>query len=62
MKPVNSSKLTIRTFDWAPDGPRAHVWDLRLRWACEEAELEYQLRMVPFEDRGAGASCLAAWG
>lgn len=45
--------LTITTFDWVPDGPRGFVRDLRLRWACEEAELAYVVRTVPFKDRGA---------
>ncbi|HYC56661.1 MAG TPA: glutathione S-transferase family protein [Candidatus Binatia bacterium] len=45
--------LTIWTFDWVPQGPRGHVRDIRLRWACEEAGLDYQVRSVPFRDRGA---------
>jgi glutathione S-transferase len=45
------SKLTIWTLDWVPDGPRGFVRDLRLRWACEEAGLAYDVRTVPFEDR-----------
>lgn len=52
MEPGNHSELTIWTFDWVPDGPRGFVRDLRLRWACEEAGLDYQVRSVPFEDRG----------
>ncbi|GAW35419.1 disulfide-bond oxidoreductase YghU [Roseovarius sp. A-2] len=47
------SELTIWTFDWVPDGPRGYVRDLRLRWACEEAGLDYQVRSVPFDDRNA---------
>lgn len=43
--------LTIWTLDWVPPGPRGFVRDLRLRWACEEAGLPYQVRTVPFEDR-----------
>lgn len=45
------SDLTIWTYDWVPDGPRGFVRDLRLRWACEEAGLDYQIRTVPFEGR-----------
>lgn len=48
--------LTIWTYDWVPggkSGPRGYVRDLRLRWACEEAGLGYQVRSVPFKDRGA---------
>lgn len=35
-----------------PEGPRGFVRDLRLRWACEEAELAYCVRTVPFDNRG----------
>lgn len=43
--------LTIWTYDWVPQGPRGHVRDIRLRWACEEAGLPYQIATVRFEDR-----------
>ena len=43
--------LTIWTYDWVPEFPRGFVRDLRLRWACEEAGLAYEVRTVPFEDR-----------
>jgi glutathione S-transferase len=46
------SELTIWTYDWVPEGPRGFVRDLRLRWACEEADLPYAVRTVPFDDRG----------
>ncbi|KQX19253.1 MULTISPECIES: glutathione S-transferase family protein [unclassified Sphingomonas] len=45
------SELTIWTFDWVPEGPRGFVRDLRLRWACEEAGLDYAVRTVPFDGR-----------
>src|SRR5215207_1985661 len=45
------SGLTIWTLDWVPEGPRGFVRDLRLRWACEEAGLAYDVRTVPFDDR-----------
>lgn len=45
------SPLTIWTYDWVPRGPRGHVRDIRLRWACEEAGLPYEIRTVRFEDR-----------
>ena len=45
--------LTIWTYDWVPEGPRGHVRDIRLRWACEEAGLEYEVRSVSFHNRGA---------
>ena len=43
--------LTIWTYDWVPPGPRGHVRDIRLRWACEEAGLPYQIATVRFQDR-----------
>ncbi len=46
------SGLIIWTYDWVPPGPRGFVRDLRLRWACEEAGLDYEVRVVPFGNRG----------
>ena len=45
------SGLVIWTYDWVPEGPRGFVRDLRLRWACEEADLVYTVRTVPFDGR-----------
>mgnify|MGYP000955720110 CR=1 FL=1 len=45
------SEITIWTYDWVPEGPRGLVRDLRLRWACEEAGLAYEVRTVAFDDR-----------
>lgn len=45
------SELIIWTYDWVPEGPRGFVRDLRLRWACEEAELPYMVQTVPFDGR-----------
>lgn len=45
------SGLAITTLEWVPDGPRGFVRDLRLRWACEEASLEYTVLGIPFDDR-----------
>jgi glutathione S-transferase len=46
--------LIIWTYNWVPAGkpPRGHVRDIRLRWACEEAGLDYEVRSVPFDNRG----------
>lgn len=44
-------ELTIWTYDWVPEGPRGFVRDLRLRWACEEAELPYAVQTIPFSGR-----------
>src|SRR5690242_13195982 len=43
--------IIIHTLDWVPEGPRGFVRDLRLRWACEEAGLPYEVRTVAFDDR-----------
>jgi glutathione S-transferase len=45
------SRLILWTLDWVPPGPRGFVRDLRLRWACEEAGLDYEVRTVPFDGR-----------
>jgi glutathione S-transferase len=45
------SELTIWTYDWVPEGPRGFVRDLRLRWACEEAGLRYEVQTIPFDGR-----------
>jgi glutathione S-transferase len=46
-----SGPLTIWTYDWVPQGPRGHVRDIRLRWACAEAGLPCSIATVRFEDR-----------
>lgn len=43
--------LTIWTYDWAPEGPRGFVRDLRLRWGAEEAGLRYDVGAIAFENR-----------
>jgi len=43
--------LVIWTYDWVPEGPRGFVRDLRLRWACREAGLDYTTATVPFDGR-----------
>jgi glutathione S-transferase len=51
MGAVDMGELIIWTYDWVPEGPRGFVRDLRLRWACEEAELAYTVRSVAFDGR-----------
>src|SRR6201991_2558888 len=50
-RPAAMSELIIWTLDWVPAGPRGFVRDLRLRWACEEAGLNYTVATVPFDGR-----------
>lgn len=46
--------LIVWTYDWVPGaekGPRGFVRDVRLRWALEEAGLDYTMRSTPFDTR-----------
>jgi glutathione S-transferase len=45
------SEITIWTYDWVPERPRGFVRDMRLRWACEEAGVDYSVQTVPFDGR-----------
>ena len=45
--------LILTTFDWVPEMPRGYVRDIRVRWALEEAGLQYSVKSVPFRDRKA---------
>ncbi|NEZ03921.1 glutathione S-transferase family protein [Wenzhouxiangella sp. XN201] len=45
--------LILTTFDWVPEVPRGYVRDLRIRWALEEAGLQYRVESVPFRERTA---------
>lgn len=45
--PVNpKSSLTITAFAWVPPFAQGQVRDLRVRWACEEIELDYAERLL----------------
>lgn len=44
--------LVLTTYDWVPEKPRGLVRDLRVRWALEEAGLDYRVESTPFRDRG----------
>lgn len=46
-------KITVWTYDWVPPYPRGYVRDIRLRWALEEAGFAYNIKTVPFDNRGA---------
>jgi glutathione S-transferase len=56
------SELVVWTYDWVPEGPRGFVRDIRLRWACEEAGLDYAVRTVPFDGRGPDHLALQPFG
>ncbi len=45
--PVNpNAAIEITAFRWVPDSRRALVRDLRVRWALEEAGLDYRVRLL----------------
>lgn len=43
--------LILTTFDWVPEFPRGYVRDIRIRWALEEAGMQYSIESVPFRAR-----------
>ena len=43
--------ITITAYDWVPDFAKGLVRDLRVRWALEEAGLEYRVRLVTHEEK-----------
>jgi glutathione S-transferase len=43
--------ITITAANWAPDFAKGLVRDLRIRWALEEAGLEYQVKLTTQEER-----------
>lgn len=49
--PINPrAEIEITGFAWVPDFAQGFVRDLRPRWACEEAGLEYRERLIHIED------------
>ena len=47
--------ITITGFKWVPDFAKGLVRDLRVRWACEEAGLPYQTRLIDHEEKNTDA-------
>jgi len=48
--PVNrKAEIEVTGFNWVPEGPRGLVKDLRVRWALEEAGLDYRFRGIGLE-------------
>ncbi|WYK06947.1 hypothetical protein DWF04_019350 [Cereibacter sphaeroides f. sp. denitrificans] len=39
--------LTVTAFDWVPGFAQGQVRDLRPRWALEEAQLPYEVELLP---------------
>jgi glutathione S-transferase len=42
----NSASIEITAFEWVPDFAQGVVRDLRVRWALEEAGLDYRVRLL----------------
>jgi glutathione S-transferase len=48
--PINpNASIEITAFKWVPEMAQGHVRDLRVRWALEEAGLEYRVRLLGME-------------
>lgn len=43
--------ITVSAFQWVPDFARGQVRDLRVRWALEEAGLQYKTRLLAQGDQ-----------
>jgi len=55
--------ITVTAFKWVPPFAEGLVRDLRIRWACEEAGLPYQARLLGFGDGDAPEyRALQPWG
>lgn len=50
-----SKKIVVSAFRWVPPFVRGHVRDLRVRWALEEAGLDYESRLIGPEDQHSDA-------
>ena len=46
MAVVSAAAVTISAYDWVPDFARGYVKDLRVRWALEEAGIDYAVRLL----------------
>jgi glutathione S-transferase len=43
--------ITITAYSWVPDFAKGLVRDLRVRWALEEARLQYQVKLITHEEK-----------
>jgi len=43
--------VVITTYDWVPEMARGYVRDLRVRWACEEAGLPYEIETTSVREK-----------
>jgi glutathione S-transferase len=47
--------ITVTGFNWVPDFAKGIVRDLRVRWACEEAGVPYQQRLIDQNEKTSDA-------
>jgi glutathione S-transferase len=48
--PLNpDASIEVTAFRWVPEGAQGLVKDLRVRWALEEARLDYRVRLIGME-------------
>ena len=40
------AEIEVTAFEWVPPGAQGLVKDLRVRWALEEAGLDYRVRLI----------------
>ncbi|HWU68202.1 MAG TPA: glutathione S-transferase family protein [Stenotrophobium sp.] len=52
---TNMKDITVWGFAWIPPIAQGLVRDLRVRWALEEAGLDYASRTISIEERGSAA-------
>jgi len=45
--------ITITAFNWVPDFAKGLVRDIRVRWACEEAGIPYQARLIDQHEKSS---------
>ncbi|MCW2367864.1 glutathione S-transferase family protein [Sphingobium sp. B11D3D] len=53
MPQKTDAPIEVTAFSWVPPFARGHVRDLRVRWALEEAGLDYRTRLISAIDRPA---------
>ncbi len=53
---MKESKLKITAFDWVPEFAQGNVRDLRLRWALNEAGLDYEVETLAQGDQKKAAN------
>ena len=50
---TDATTITITAFERSPDGGKGLARDTRVRWALEEAQLPYEVRLVSTAPSGS---------